>query len=78
MRREELCGPDLCPQDRVDATQASERELVIRRVLVLMCALNLGVRITMDEIRADELAVMLIIAEERDRREREKLSAGRH
>jgi hypothetical protein len=37
-----------------------------------MCALNLGVRISLDEIRADELAGMLIIAEERDTLEREK------
>ena len=86
MRREELCDPDLCPdapdeggrcdhcpQDRLDAAQASERGLVIRRGLDLMAALNLGVRIGMDEIRADELAIMLIIAEERDLREREKL-----
>ena len=86
MRREELCDRDLCPdapdeggrcdhcpQDRLDKAQASERGLVIRWALDLMSALNLGVRITMDEIRGDELAVMLIIAEERDSREREKL-----
>ena len=86
MRREELCDPDLCPdapdeggrcdhcpQDRLDAAQASERGLVIRRGLDLMSAMNLGVRITMDEIRADELAVMLIIAEERDALERERM-----
>ena len=56
----------------LDAAQASEKGLVIRRALDLMCALKLGVRISLDEIRADELATMLIIAEERDLLEREK------
>ena len=90
MRREELCDPGLCPeapddggrcdhcpQDRLDAAQASEKGLVIRRALDLMCALKLGVRISLDDIRADELAAMLIIAVERDLRDREKSPAWR-
>jgi hypothetical protein len=90
MRREELCDPGLCPDspddggrcdhcphDRLDVAQASEKGLVIRRALDLMCALKLGVRISMDEIRADELAAMLIITEERDLLDREKSPAWR-
>ena len=46
--------------------------MVVRRALDLMCALKLGVHITLDELRADELAAMLIVAEERDLLEREK------
>ena len=42
-----------------------------------MCALKLGVRISLDDIRADELAAMLIIAEERDLLDREKAPAWR-
>src|SRR5258708_31950337 len=62
LRREELCDPGLCPdapeedgqrcdhcpQDRLDAAQASEKGLVIRRALDLMCALKLGVRMSLD------------------------------
>jgi hypothetical protein len=90
MRREELCDPGLCPDspneggrcdhcphDRLDEAQASEKGLVIRRALDLMCALKLGVRISIDEIRADELAAMLIIAEERELLDREKSPAWR-
>lgn len=90
MRREELCDVSLCPDapedggrcdhcphDRLDAAQASEKGLIIRRALDLMGALKLGVRISMDEIRADELAAMLIIAEEREMLEQEKSSAWR-
>jgi hypothetical protein len=42
-----------------------------------MCALKLGMRISLDDIRADELAAMLIIAEERDVLDREKVSSWR-
>ena len=52
---------------------ASEKGLLIRRALDLMGALKLGVHIGLDEIRADEFCAMLIIAEERDLLEREKL-----
>ncbi len=91
MRREELCDQNLCPDspedgssrcdhcplDRIDAAQSSERGLVIRCALDIMCALKLGVRISLDEIAADEFQAMMIIAEERDRLEREKLP-GNH
>ena len=90
MRREELCDPGLCPDapddegrcnhcplDRLDAAQASEKGLLIRRALDLMAALKLGVRISLEEIRADEFQAMLIVAEERDLLEREKLPGGR-
>ena len=85
MRREELCDPGLCPDapdeegrcdhcplDRLDAAQASEKGLLIRRALDLMAALKLGVRISLEEIKADEFQAMLIVAEERDSLERQK------
>jgi hypothetical protein len=90
LRREELCDPGLCPDapdgggrcdhcplDRLDAAQCAEKGLLIRRALDLMSALKLSVHIGLDEIRADELCAMLIIAEERDLLEREKLP-GHH
>ena len=86
LRRDELCEPGICPDapddgarcdhcplDKLDAVQASEKGLVIRRALDLMSALKLGVRISMDEIAADEFYAMVITAEERDRLERERL-----
>jgi hypothetical protein len=89
MRREELCDLRLCPDspegggrrdhcplDKLDAASTSERGLVIRCALELMGLLKLGVTITPDEIGADEAQAMLIIAEERDLLEREKLSHG--
>ena len=42
-----------------------------------MGALKLSLHIGLDEIRADELCAMLIIAEERDLLEREKSPASR-
>jgi hypothetical protein len=42
-----------------------------------MGALKLGVRIGLDEIRADEFCAMLIIAEERDLLDREKSTGWR-
>ena len=91
MRREELCDPGLCPDapdgegrcehcplDRLDAAQASEKGLLIRRALDLMAALKLGVRISLDEIKADEFQAMLIVAEERDLLERERFSGSKN
>ena len=91
LRREELCEPGLCPDapedddqrcehcplDHLDAAQCAEKGLLIRRALDLMGALKLGVRISLDDIRADELVAMLIIAEERDLLERERAGPGR-
>jgi len=89
MRREELCDPGLCPDapdgegrcdhcplDRLDAAQASEKGLLIRRALDLMAAMKLGVGISLDEIKADEFQGMLIVAEERDLQEREKMAGS--
>ena len=87
LRQEELCDPGLCPDapesdgqrcehcplDRLDAGQCAEKGLLIRRALDLMGALKLGVHIDIDEIRGDEFCAILIIAEERDLLEREKL-----
>ena len=42
-----------------------------------MGALKLGIHIGLDEILADESIAMLIIAEERDLQEREKLAQTR-
>lgn len=50
---------------------------MIRCALDLMNAMKLGVRVSLDEIRADEFQAMLIIAEERDVLERERLP-GNH
>ena len=65
---------DHCPQDRLDAAQCAEKGLLIRRAVDLMGALKLSGHIGLDEIRADEFCAMLIIAEERDLLEREKVA----
>ena len=64
---------DHCPLDRLDAAQCAEKGLLIRRALDLLGALKLSVHIGLDEIRADEFCAMLIIAEERNLLEREKV-----
>jgi hypothetical protein len=88
MRREELCDPSLCPDspeqrgdrcdhcplDKIDAAQTSERGLVIRCALELMAALKLGMKVSLEEVAADEFQAMLIIAEERDLLERDKMT----
>ena len=84
LRREELCDRTLCPDapdggrcdhcplDRLDVAQCGEKGLLLRRALDLMNALKLSIHIGLDEICADEFYAMLIIADERDRLEREK------
>jgi len=47
---------------------------LLRRALDLRAALKLGVRLDLDEIRADEFAAILLIAEEVDVLEKERLS----
>jgi hypothetical protein len=87
LRREELCDPGLCPDapddggrcdhcplDRLDAAQSSEAGSLLRRAIDLRGAMKLGVRIRLDEIRADEFAAILLIVEEADVLERERLS----
>jgi len=66
-----------CPLDRLDAAQSSEVGLLIRRALDLRSALKLGVRISLEEIRADEFYAMLILEEERERLDREQLNCAR-
>jgi len=46
---------------------------VIRCALDLMNAMKLGVNVSLEEITASEFQAMLIIAQERDLLEREKL-----
>jgi hypothetical protein len=65
---------DHCPLDRLDADQSSETGLLIRRAIDLRAALKLGVRIGLDDIRADEFLAMLVLEEERDRLDREQLN----
>jgi hypothetical protein len=48
--------------------------LLIRRAIDLRAALKLGVRIGLDDIRADEFLAMLVLEEERDRLDREQLN----
>jgi hypothetical protein len=88
LRREELCDQGLCPDapddgsrcdhcplDKLDAAQSSEAGLLLRRALDLRAALKLGVQIGLDEIRADEFQTILILEEERDRLDRERVPA---
>ena len=39
--------------------------MLLRRALDLQCALRLGIRIGLDEIRADELAALAVLQEQR-------------
>jgi hypothetical protein len=87
LRRAELCEPGLCPDapddggrcdhcplDRLDAAQSSEAGLLLRRALDLRVALKLGVRIGLDEIRADEFRALVVLEEERDVLDREQMN----
>jgi len=87
LRREELCDPGLCPDapddgsrcdhcplDRLDTAQSSEAGLLLRRALDLGAALKLGVRIGLDEIRADEYRALILLEDERDALDREQLN----
>ena len=62
------------PWIRLDAAQGSQAGLLIRRALDLRAALNLGIHIGLDDVRADEFYAMLILDEERDQLERERRS----
>jgi hypothetical protein len=89
LRRDQLCDPGLCPDapeggvrcdhcplDRLDAAQSSEPGQLLRRALDLRAALKLGVKLSLDEIAADEFGAMLIIEEEQARLDEER--AKRH
>jgi hypothetical protein len=65
---------DHCPQDKLDAAQTSEAGLLIRRALDLRAALNLGVQIGLCEIPANEFYTMLILGDERDQLDRERMN----
>jgi hypothetical protein len=54
--------------------------LLLRRTVELQSAIKVGIRIHLDEIRADEFAALLILEEERDRLDRKNLarSEDRH
>jgi len=59
---------------KLDAAQTSEAGLLIRRALDLRAALNLGIHISLDDIRADEFYAMLIVDDERNQLECELAS----
>ena len=86
LRREELCDPKICPDapddggrcdhcplDKLDAAQSSEAGMLLRRAIDLRAALKLGFHIGLDEIRADEFAAMLLLEDEHNLHEGEKL-----
>jgi len=50
--------------------------LLARRALDLRAALKLGVNLGLEQIPADEFYAMLILEEERDRLDRERLPSG--
>jgi hypothetical protein len=64
---------DHCPLDKLDAAQNSEFALLLRRAIDMRAALKLGIRISLEEIRADEFYALVVLEEERDRLDREKL-----
>jgi hypothetical protein len=50
---------------------------LLRRALDLRAALKLGVRIDLDEIRADEFHALVVLQEEQEQLDRERLDASR-
>ncbi|HXG48971.1 MAG TPA: hypothetical protein VNO52_15210 [Methylomirabilota bacterium] len=59
----------------MDAAQSSEAGLLLRRALDLRAALKLGIRISLDDIRADEFRALVVLEEERDALDREQMNA---
>jgi hypothetical protein len=51
--------------------------LLIRRAIELRAALNLGISIGLEDLRADEFYTMLLLDEERERYERERSANGK-
>jgi hypothetical protein len=88
LRRDQLCDPALCPDapdggrcdhcplDKLDAAQNSATGQLLRRALALRAALKLGIKLSLDEIGADEFQAMLIVEDEQARFEEER--AKRH
>jgi hypothetical protein len=50
---------------------------LLRRALDLRAALKMGVRIGLDEIRADEFQALVVLEEEQEKLDRERLNASR-
>lgn len=50
---------------------------MLRRALDLRAVLKLGVRIGLDEIRADEFRALVVLEEEQEKCDRERLNATR-
>ena len=68
---------DHCPLDRLDAAQSSEPGQLLRRALDLRAALKLGIKLSLDEIAADEFHAMLIVEEEQAKWGQERAEANR-
>lgn len=62
----------------MDAVQNSEAGMLIQRAMAPLAVLKLGIRLGLDELRADEFYAMLILAEEQERLEHEKLPRSGH
>jgi hypothetical protein len=60
--------------DKLDAAQSSEAGMLLRRAIDLRAALKMGVRIGLDEIRADEYRALILLEDERDALDREQLN----
>jgi hypothetical protein len=86
LRRDQLCEPGLCPDapddgthcdhcplDKLDAAQHTAQGLLVRRAVEIRGALKLGVHIDLEDLRADEFYAMLVLEEEADQLDREKL-----
>jgi len=52
--------------------------MLIQRAMAPLAVLKLGIRLGLDELRADEFYAMLILAEEQERLEHEKLPRSGH
>ena len=50
--------------------------MLIRRALDLRAALNLGITLGLDDVRADEFYTMLILDDERDLLDRERTNTN--
>jgi hypothetical protein len=57
---------------KLESSIKSEPGRLLRRALDLMAMIDLGVKIGLDEIPVDEMYAMLIIRDERNRREKEE------
>ncbi|MDR1727898.1 MAG: hypothetical protein LBT74_08270 [Acidobacteriota bacterium] len=68
---------DDCPLGKLDAARESPVGALMGRAAELNAALKLGVRVTLDEIDADEFYAMLVIAEEVAKWEAERMEKQR-